>query len=504
MATDKTFQNVQLYIDFNKEVTGATKQPDSVLYSNLDPTGLTNMAIEMAKIYTWTRDVFTFTPGGTKKIMINAGVIPDVGSNYTFQEGSTDGAFQVKEDDGAWQTIPVHNVATLDSNGKVKPILLPSYVDDVIEGYFYYTLLTTEPASFDPTKYFKLVDGKYVPGSAGDAWVANTWYTPNVYEDAAHTTAITGESGKIYVDLSTNHSYRCVPGTPEVWVDISNPLDAATIYELLSIPSGNGDFTGATSLSNGVHGLVPAPTTNDVSKFLCGNGSWGMPENTTYSLGTTTYDANSTKQIVTLNPSSGAPSTAVIFAMVGANGTTAGKAGLVPKPGATDNNKFLTGAGTWASPDAVAYILSGTTYGSNDTTQIVSLTPSSGDPSTAIITEYTGATSAVDGKAGLVKKPTTSDIAKYLRGNGTWGTPVAFTRSFSSGTKIGSITINEGTATDIYVPSMTAATSGAAGTRGTVQPPKDSMDKYLRGDNTWVNPIDDIGILTLHCTNGTT
>ena len=49
-----------------------------------------------------------------------------------------------------------------------------------------------------------------------------------------------------------------------------------------------------------------------------------------------------------------------------------------------------------------------------------------------------------------------------------------------------------------------AATASAAGTRGTVQPPKDSMDKYLRGDNTWVNPIDDIGILTLHCTNGTT
>ena len=732
MPTNKEFQNVQLYINFNKEVTGATKLADSVLYSNLDPTGATNMAIEMAKIYTWAQDVFTFTPGETNKIMINAGVIPDVGAHYTFREGSTNGSFQVKEDDGAWQTIAVHNVATVDTNGKVpvsqlpdearhlyrvatgttvdsfkletsvdggttwtqaggspltlgilatttsgqdvagkvKSALLPSYVDDIVEGYFNYTLLTSQPSSFDPTKYFKLVDGKYVPGSAGDAWAANTWYTPNMYKEAAHTTKITGEAGKIYIDLPTNHSYRCVPGTPEVWVDISNPIDAATIYELMGITSVNGDFTGATSSANGVHGLVPAPATGNRNQYLRGDGTWATPTNTdtkvnvtlgtttkayllgtsttptssaqavtsladtgvylstnageivatnfqgkinnhtvdidvpsgavftdtTYSLSGTTYDTNNTAQIVTLTPSTGTATTATIAAMTGASSSAAGKAGLVPKPAAGDQSKFLRGDGTWATAlttdtkvtqslntDSTGkkypLVLSYYEVGSSTTTaQTVSrkdtiyATPKDGS-----IT----ATNFIGNINGLsITTPGSGDTTKFLKGDGTWDTPanttysiagaygtnndtwvttltpssgsattstvptastsvygitklssstsstsealaatpkavktaydlaagkstVSFTRSYSTGTKIGTITINS-TGTDIYIPSMTAATSSAAGTRGTVQAPAGSTDKYLRGDNTWVNPVDDIGVLTLHCTNGTT
>ena len=39
-----------------------------------------------------------------------------------------------------------------------------------------YNLLTTEPTPFDPTEYYKLVNGEYVRGSAGDVWATNTWY----------------------------------------------------------------------------------------------------------------------------------------------------------------------------------------------------------------------------------------------------------------------------------------------------------------------------------------
>lgn len=34
------------------------------------------------------------------------------------------------------------------------------------------------------------------------------------------------------------------------------------------------EMTGATSNTNGVSGLVPAPTIDDITKFLCGNGTW--------------------------------------------------------------------------------------------------------------------------------------------------------------------------------------------------------------------------------------
>ena len=62
-----------------------------------------------------------------------------------------------------------NGIASLDENGKVPSSQLPSYVDDVIEGY--------------------LSEGKF-------------------YKESAHTTQITGESGKIYVDLTTKKTYR--------------------------------------------------------------------------------------------------------------------------------------------------------------------------------------------------------------------------------------------------------------------------------------------------------
>ena len=62
-----------------------------------------------------------------------------------------------------------NGVATLGVDGKVPASQLPSFVDDVIEGYYY--------------------DGKF-------------------YEEATHTTEITPEGGKIYIDLSTEKTYR--------------------------------------------------------------------------------------------------------------------------------------------------------------------------------------------------------------------------------------------------------------------------------------------------------
>ena len=62
-----------------------------------------------------------------------------------------------------------NGVASLDSTGKVPSSQLPSYVDDVIEGYYY--------------------NGQF-------------------YTDSAHANLITPETGKIYVDLDTNKTYR--------------------------------------------------------------------------------------------------------------------------------------------------------------------------------------------------------------------------------------------------------------------------------------------------------
>lgn len=41
------------------------------------------------------------------------------------------------------------------------------------------------------------------------------------------------------------------------------------------------DMTGATTSADGVHGLVPAPTSADRGKFLMGSGGWGSNISTT-------------------------------------------------------------------------------------------------------------------------------------------------------------------------------------------------------------------------------
>lgn len=50
-----------------------------------------------------------------------------------------------------------------------------------------------------------------------------------------------------------------------------------------------GNMKGATSSSAGSAGLVPAPNIGDQLKFLRADGTWVIPTNTTYSVGTTSY-----------------------------------------------------------------------------------------------------------------------------------------------------------------------------------------------------------------------
>lgn len=79
-----------------------------------------------------------------------------------------------------------NGLATLDESGKVPAEQLPSYVDDVLEGFM---TETTE-------------------GEGDTAVTTRVFFEPNEDGTAASTTEIVGEKGKIYIDLNTNYSYR--------------------------------------------------------------------------------------------------------------------------------------------------------------------------------------------------------------------------------------------------------------------------------------------------------
>lgn len=138
---------------------------------------------------------------------------------------------------------------------------------------------------------------------------------------------------------------------------------------------------------------------------------------------------------------------------------TGASSGLVPAPSTTaGSSKYLREDGTWVTPPNTTY--------------------------SVFVKSGTGA------KSGLVPAPsTTAGTSKYLREDGTWTTPpdtnttysnatsssaglmgaddkakldgitasadsVSFSRSLTSGTKVGTITIN-GTGTDLYAPTNT-------------------------------------------------
>lgn len=102
-----------------------------------------------------------------------------------------------------------NGVATLDANGKVPAAQLPSYVDDVIEGYYH--------------------EGTF-------------------YEEAAHTTAITPETGKIYIDLSTNKSYRWGGSTMVEIAGGGGSVKGSITVSLVALKNGSQI---ASSLLNG-------------------------------------------------------------------------------------------------------------------------------------------------------------------------------------------------------------------------------------------------------------
>lgn len=103
------------------------------------------------------------------------------------------------------------------------------------------------------------------------------------------------------------------------------------------------------------------------------------------------------------------------------------------------------------------------------------ITFTKGDETTGTITtqdtnttygNFKGATASADGGSGLVPAPTKGNEGKYLKADGTWGTPANTTYA-----------------------DMKGATSSAAGTHGLVPAPAaGKQSQYLRGDGTWDTP----------------
>ena len=155
--------------------------------------------------------------------------------------------------------MDAHQYPASNITGTISSDNLPSYVDDVIEGYYH--------------------QGAF-------------------YGEAAHTTAITGEAGKIYVDLSTDSSYRW---SGSAYVSISNPIDIATQAEAeagsdnakmmtplrVAQAMASGAYVLAPATASSLGGVKPDGTTITVDQdgTIHGTSTYALPAATMSSLG---------------------------------------------------------------------------------------------------------------------------------------------------------------------------------------------------------------------------
>ena len=124
-----------------------------------------------------------------------------------------------------------NGLAELDSTGKVPSSQLPSYVDDVIEGYY---------------------------------------YNSKFYKEESHTTEITGESGKIYTDLGNNKTYRWSGTTyTEISASLALGETSSTAYP------GNKGKANATNITTNANNITTLKSyfTNGVAKQATADGN---------------------------------------------------------------------------------------------------------------------------------------------------------------------------------------------------------------------------------------
>lgn len=143
-----------------------------------------------------------------------------------------------------------NGVAELDENGLILSSQLPSYVDDIVDGYYY--------------------EDKF-------------------YQDSSHTIEIIGEASKIYLDISTNQVYRWSGST---FVEIASSL---ALGETSSTAYRGDRGKIAYDHSQSAHAIVDA--TKVEASTTNGNIKINSTETTVYTHPTTTATAASAVKV---------------------------------------------------------------------------------------------------------------------------------------------------------------------------------------------------------------
>jgi hypothetical protein len=340
--------------------------------------------------------------------------------------------------------------------GVIAAANLPSFVDDVLEGYlnngkFYKTknddgTYATEIAGETGKIYVNLNDNKTYRWS-GSAFVV---ISETIALGETSSTAYRGDRGKAAYDHATAKGSAFASGLYKITTNAQGHVTAATAVQKsditgLGIPaqdtvythptsSGNkhipsggaagqflkwsadgtavwaadnnttyGNFKGATTSAAGGSGLVPAPATGAANRYLRSDGTWQVPpDNNTWN------------------------------ALKGATADAAGSAGYVAAPAKGQQGYFLRGDATWVALSKGTVGL-GNVDNTADSAKSVKYATSAGSASTAAsatkASTADSATKATQDSAGQQINTTyikglsvSGRTVTYTRGDGTTGT----------------------------------------------------------------------------------
>ena len=311
-------------------------------------------------------------------------------------------------------------VPTVTSNDDGK-VLKASYDSGTQQGSFRWDSAPSGVPSTTSSDEGKVLGVTNSTGTLG--WVSQT--------PAAHDSTVTvktGDSTPVTLGSFTTDQ----ASNSDITIPLAVPTGTGEKSGLMSA-ADKAKLDGLTTFSTSANGLVPKPTSQEVTdgKYLKSDGSWGVPTNTTYSTFDTATD------------------------------------GLVPKAnGSGDTGKFLKGDGSWATPTDTTYSVFSTSAdglvpASDGTGETGKFLKGDGTWDTPTGTTYSTFDTTTD---GLVPKASgAGDTGKFLKGDGSWATPTDTTYSTFD------------TATDGLVPK-------ASGTGDT--------GKFLKGDGSWATPTD--------------
>lgn len=339
-------------------------------------------------------------------------------------------------------------VATLDSAGKVPSSQLPSYVDDVLE----YNTKPDFPTTGEAGKI-------YVDKSTNTTWRwSGSAYTQIKGDLAIGTTTGTAADGGVanthYSNTSNPHS---VTKAQVGLGSVVNTGDSAT-----PVSGGTTKFTtgGAyTELNKKVDkvsgkGLSTNDYTTDEKNKLAGIAA-GAEVNVQSDWNATSGDAQILNKPTI--PAAAANGTYTVKTLVGS--TTTNVSDFTANQSSADDVIFVQGSNVTITPDATNRKI---TIAAKDTTYSDATTTSAGLMSATDKTKLNG----IESGAQTHKAPTAAEVksalgtgsgtSKYLREDGTWQTPPTVTESTVSGW---GFTKNTGTVTSVKVGSTSYSPS---------------------------------------------